>query len=50
VDEKPGETAKIKKATLNIHTEVLAALDEATAQGIVPSKNALVEKALIKEL
>ncbi len=41
---------KTKKATFNLHTDVLAALDEAMAQGISPSKNALVEQALLKEL
>ena len=33
-----------------MHTGVLAALDEAMAQGVEPSKNALVEQALLKEL
>jgi hypothetical protein len=41
---------KTKKATFNLHTDVLAALDEIMNLGIVPSKNALVEQALIKEL
>ena len=41
---------KTKKATFNLHTDVLAALDEVVAQGIAPSKNALVEQALLKEL
>lgn len=41
---------KIKKATFNLHTDVLAALDEIMARGMVPSKNALVEQALNKEL
>lgn len=41
---------KTKKATFNLHTDVLAALDQAMAQGIAPSKNALVEQALVKEL
>ncbi|MBI4304471.1 MAG: hypothetical protein HY665_09080 [Chloroflexi bacterium] len=41
---------KTKKATFNLHTDVLAALDEVMARGIVPSKNALVEQALLKEL
>lgn len=41
---------KTKKATFNLHTDVLAALDEIMALGIVPSKNALVEQALLKEL
>ena len=41
---------KTKKATFNLHTDVLTALDEVMAQGIAPSKNALVERALLKEL
>jgi hypothetical protein len=41
---------KTKKATFNLHTDVLAALDEIMEKGIVPSKNALVEQALLKEL
>ena len=41
---------KTKKATFNLHVTVLDALDEVTARGIVPSKNALVEHALVKEL
>jgi hypothetical protein len=43
----PGKT---RKATFNLHTDVLAELDEVMAQGKTPSKNALVEQALIKEL
>ena len=43
----PGKT---KKATFNLHPDVLAALDEAMAQGVASSKNVLVEQALIKEL
>lgn len=43
-------SAKTKKATFNLHTDVLAALDKVMAQGIAPSKNALVERALLKEL
>ena len=43
----PGKT---RKATFNLHTEVLAELDEVMAQGKAPSKNALVEQALLKEL
>lgn len=42
--------AKTKKATFNLHPEVLEALDEAMTRGAAPSKNALVEQALIKEL
>ena len=41
---------KTKKATFSLHTDVLAALDEAMSKGIAPSKNALVEQALLKEL
>ncbi|MDO8472234.1 MAG: hypothetical protein Q7T05_00250 [Dehalococcoidia bacterium] len=43
-------TEKTKKATFNLHPEVLAALDEAMVKGAAPSKNALVERALVKEL
>jgi hypothetical protein len=43
----PGKT---KKATFSLHTDVLVALDEAMAEGIASSKNALVEQALIREL
>jgi hypothetical protein len=43
-------SGKTKKATFNLHIDVLDALDEIMAQGIVPSKNALVEQALIKEV
>lgn len=41
---------KTKKATFNLHPEVLAALDKAMADGVAPSKNVLVERALLKEL
>lgn len=41
---------KTKKATFNLHPDVLAALDEAMANGAAPSKNAFVERALLKEL
>lgn len=41
---------KTKKATFNLHTDVLAAMDEVMAQGMAISKNALVEQALLKEL
>jgi hypothetical protein len=40
---------KTRKATFNLHTDVLAELDEVMAQGRAPSKNALVEQALLKE-
>ena len=43
-------SVKTKKATFNLHTDILTALDEAMAQGVAPSKNALVEQALLKEL
>ena len=41
---------KTKKATFNLHPDVLAALDEAMAGGVAPSKNVLVERALVREL
>ena len=41
---------KTKKATFNLHPYVLAALDKAMAEGVAPSKNVLVERALLKEL
>jgi hypothetical protein len=41
---------KTKKATFNLHTDVLDALDAAMAKGMAQSKNALVEQALLKEL
>jgi hypothetical protein len=42
--------SKTRKATFNLHEDVLTALDEAVAQGNAPSKNALVEQALVREL
>jgi len=39
-----------RKATFNLDTDVLAALDEAMAMDLAPSKNALVEQALQNEL
>jgi len=41
---------KTKKATFSLHSDILTALDEATSRGAAPSKNALVERALVKEL
>jgi hypothetical protein len=41
---------KTKKATFNLHTDVLDALDEAMSRGAAHSKNALVEKAIVEEL
>jgi len=41
---------KTKKATFSLHPDVLAALDEVMVRGAAPSKNALVERALVKEL
>ncbi|MDD4860022.1 MAG: hypothetical protein PHR56_07450 [Dehalococcoidales bacterium] len=43
-------STKTKKATFNLHTNVLNELDKMMAQGIASSKNALVEQALVKEL
>ncbi len=39
-----------RKATFSLDTQVLAALDDATARGLAPSKNSLVEQALQNEL
>jgi hypothetical protein len=41
---------KTKKATFNLSIDVLDALDAAMAKKMAPSKNALVEQALLKEL
>jgi len=41
---------KTKKATFNLHHDVLDELDKAMAEGAAPSKNVFVEQALIKEL
>lgn len=41
---------KTKKATFNLPPNVLAELDKVMAEGAAPSKNALVERALVKEL
>jgi len=41
---------KTKKATFNLHPSVLNDLEKAMAEGAATSKNALVERALIKEL
>ena len=40
----------MKKATFNLHVDVLEAIDKAVAEGAAPSKNALVEQALKREL
>jgi hypothetical protein len=54
VVEKQGDCVimgeKTKKATFNIHPDILAELDQAMSEGAAPSKNALVERALAKEL
>ena len=42
--------SKTKKATFNLSTEVLNELDQLMDRGLAPSKNSVVEKALIKEL
>ena len=47
---KKRTRGKTKKASFNLPAEVLVALDEAMAAGAAPSKNALVEAALMKEL
>jgi len=43
-------SGKTKKATFNLPPDVLAELDKAMAEGVAPSKNVLVERALVKEL
>ena len=42
--------AMTKKATFSLHRDVLEAMDQAVAEGAAPSKNALVERAIAKEL
>ena len=42
--------AKLKKATFSLPEDVLGSLSEAVARGAAPSKNALVERALAREL
>jgi hypothetical protein len=42
--------SKTKKATFSLHEDVLAAIDEAVADGAARSKNAFVEEALIRQL
>lgn len=39
-----------KKATFNLHRDVIDQLDRAVSRGAAPSKNALVERALRREL
>jgi metal-responsive CopG/Arc/MetJ family transcriptional regulator len=41
---------KTRKATFNLSPEILAELDKVMSEGAAPSKNALVERALDKEL
>jgi hypothetical protein len=41
---------KTRKATFNLHPDVLADLEKAMSEGAAPSKNVLVERALVKEL
>ncbi len=43
-------TVPTKKATFSLHVDVLDAIDRAVAQGAAPSKNALVEQALRREI
>ena len=40
----------MRKATFSLPDETLAALSEAVAHGAAPSKNALVQRALSREL
>ena len=48
--DRVNMSEKTKKATFNLHPEILAELDQAMAEGAAPSKNILVERALAKEL
>ena len=41
---------KTKTATFNLSPGILAELDKVMAEGAAPSKNALVERALVKEM
>ena len=43
-------SVKTKKAPFNLPPNVLIVLNQAMTKGAAPSKNALVERALIKEL
>jgi metal-responsive CopG/Arc/MetJ family transcriptional regulator len=42
--------SRAKKVTFSLREDLLAALDQAVAQGAASSKNALVERALVHEL
>jgi Arc/MetJ-type ribon-helix-helix transcriptional regulator len=42
--------SKTRKVTFSLSEDVLAALDEAVAQGNAPSKSAFVKQALLREL
>ena len=42
--------SRAKKVTFILREDLLAALDRAVAQGAASSKNALVERALMREL
>lgn len=41
---------RTRKATFNLSSEVIKALDEAVSAGAAPSKNALVQRALVAEI
>lgn len=43
-------TERLKKATFSLSPGLLAALSVAVSEGAAPSKNALVERALSKEI
>jgi hypothetical protein len=42
--------ARLRKATFNLPEDVLGALDQAVREGVAPSKNAFVERAISREL
>ena len=50
MDTKTRGTPRTRKATFNLHSDVLAALDMVVAEGKAESKNALVERAIAKEV
>ena len=41
---------KTKKVTFNLPVDIIAEIDAIMDSGLVPSKNALVEQAIVKEL
>ncbi len=50
LEEVPTVPSRVRRVTFRLHQDVLAELDEAVARGAAPSKNALVERAIVREL